>query len=406
MIQMGQSCKHKTGPLARTTFLICVTIQLVTIVNIMPSQMLGIQHGVDCNPNRNGTDGTSHNMYKREANDKLIPLKELVGTSDVTTLEEQCQGVRDRRFIKSTILPERVTHRPLRRIPNIIHVTAKSACTTLAFANNVDRWRFPNYSLYFHDEQAVDRLLSSFQTSNDFPHLAMFLTCLQSGAAKSDIWRYVVLWHYGGIYVDIDSAPGPQFQNGTAILDSDHAWFVVERTGILSQYFMAATPHHSLLYFCVHQALNRLFNDPLMALSKQYAPFVTGPGALKHAFITFQQTNGGSSTSFSGNTGNFNDTITITNNKSQEDGTFQKVRRGIYWGVGNQSVTVKGVARKTDLWIRREALTHQDKYDGYNVMGMQHFSAKSSATKQLTHSCLVHLFHQYRNATPSSSFRT
>jgi mannosyltransferase OCH1-like enzyme len=33
------------------------------------------------------------------------------------------------------------------------------------------------------------------------------MKCVTNGATKSDIWRYLVLYTYGGIYTDIDNSP-------------------------------------------------------------------------------------------------------------------------------------------------------------------------------------------------------
>jgi mannosyltransferase OCH1-like enzyme len=62
----------------------------------------------------------------------------------------------------------------------------------------IDQWRFDGYSLYFHDDVAVDRLLAKYWP--EFPQLQLMQQCSISGAAKADIWRLLVLWEYGGIY--------------------------------------------------------------------------------------------------------------------------------------------------------------------------------------------------------------
>jgi hypothetical protein len=101
----------------------------------------------------------------------------------------------------------------------------------------------------------------------------------------ADLWRYLVLYQYGGIYADIDSAPGHLFKNGTVIVDDDDAWFVVERIGTLSQYFMASSPKHPLMHLAVTVTLRRLLE--VQVIGKQYVPYVTGPGALKEAWSHF-----------------------------------------------------------------------------------------------------------------------
>ena len=102
------------------------------------------------------------------------------------------------------------TVRP-RKIPKIIHMTSKSRCFPSNFHDNIQLWQqhknLEDHSLYIHDDAAVDRLLSSSSSQGQprllhslFPHLNLARKCLRSGAGLADLWRYVVLWEYGGIY--------------------------------------------------------------------------------------------------------------------------------------------------------------------------------------------------------------
>jgi mannosyltransferase OCH1-like enzyme len=126
------------------------------------------------------------------------------------------------------------------------------------FMENINLWRFQNYFFYFHDDAAMDRLLHKYWP--EFPHLPLLQRCMVSGAAKADLWRLLVLWEYGGIYTDIDNAPGTKFQNVTVIKDSDGAWFVIELIGVLSQYFMAALPKHPYVYIAILGLLHRVLD--------------------------------------------------------------------------------------------------------------------------------------------------
>ena len=150
---------------------------------------------------------------------RRIPLEELLQSQSNMTCDPGTSG---RRLIlpssthpndsssSSSLLSSR------RRIPPMVHVTSKTRCMTPAFLDNLDKWRFPGYGFHVHDEEAMDRLLTKYWP--EFPHLQWIQQhCMISGAAKADLWRLLVLWEYGGIYTDIDNAPGKDFQNGTAI---------------------------------------------------------------------------------------------------------------------------------------------------------------------------------------------
>jgi hypothetical protein len=125
-----------------------------------------------------------------------IPLEDLILLSNPNAT---CNPGKSKKYlIDSTLLPESMTYSSQRKIPKIVHVTSKTRCMTPAFIRNIDQWRFPGYSLAFHDDVAVDRLLGKYWP--EFPHLQLFQHCSVSGAAKADIWRLLVLWEYGGIY--------------------------------------------------------------------------------------------------------------------------------------------------------------------------------------------------------------
>ena len=61
-------------------------------------------------------------------------------------------------------------------------------------------------------------------------------SCLSSGAGLADLWRYLVLWDFSGVYTDMDDSPG-QLDNGTMITDYIDALFEVDRGGFSSQYY-------------------------------------------------------------------------------------------------------------------------------------------------------------------------
>lgn len=127
-----------------------------------------------------------------------------------------------------------------RKIPKILHMTSKNKCFTQAFAENIKQWTQPGYSFVLHDDEAVDRLFHDYEW-NEFPLLKQVLTCLTGGAMKADLWRYLALWKWGGVYTDIDNAPGREwFKDGTFIEDHMDAVFEVERGGYPSQYFYAS----------------------------------------------------------------------------------------------------------------------------------------------------------------------
>jgi hypothetical protein len=166
------------------------------------------------------------------------------------------------------------------------------------------------------------------------------------------------------------------------LLDDDDAFFVIEHVGVLSQYFLAISPRHPLMYLCILISLQRIL--AMDHVGKQNIPVVTGPGALKVAFKYFMKTPPSS--------------LSIQQDDEKEQGQQQgradpptkygRVKAGKYYGVGNRSVTVVGTKDTGSKWVVRGSVDNKGK--GYQAMGMKHFS--TIAKKKFNESCLVHLW--------------
>lgn len=164
------------------------------------------------------------------------------------------------------------------------------------------------------------------------------------------------------IAADIDNAPGKEFKNGTIIEDSDEAWFVVERIGVLSQYFMASAPHHPIMFIAMTQCLSRL-TSMVDEIGTQYVPYISGPGVTKAAMMLFMKDLGE---------------------------RFQKVTAGKYEGIDGRTVTVAGSRKNSNAWIKRESITN--KKADYKAMDMKHFS--SAKNTKLKDSCYEYMYKQ------------
>ena len=185
-------------------------------------------------------------------------------------------------LIQNTHLPTSVVVHPTgRKIPKIIHITSRYRCATPAVIQNVDKWRFQNYSVYFHDDQAMDTLFTHPYTRNQFPTLREGLKCATNGATKADLWRYLVLYMYGGIYTDIDNSPTGF--NGETIQAKDDSFFAVESLGILSQFFLASSFGHPLMAKMLEVGVQQLKGT--RNVMKNFPAQNTGPG--KYMYLMY-----------------------------------------------------------------------------------------------------------------------
>lgn len=119
---------------------------------------------------------------------KIIPLPELTRSLDETLACPDSQV-----YVPDTVLDPHMAFVGGRRIPRIVHVTAKSRCLAPEFAAVLDQWRLTGHSLFFHDDDAMDALLH--RQWAEFPALNALLRCFQyGGAMKADVWRLLVMW--------------------------------------------------------------------------------------------------------------------------------------------------------------------------------------------------------------------
>ena len=282
-------------------------------------------------------------LYNDFAN--YIPLPDLVRAHDRLQEEACTDGLFPAPQTIRQLQPSSLQPEERRKIPKIVHQTGESQCLTKPFFDNCEDWTFEGYSFVFHDSQCRKRLLNKFWP--EFPHLQVafkclqnagggtcmkklkdcFLVCLRIGvlsftfsleskvltfcydericdstpalatspqlliptAAISDLWRYLVLWEYGGIYVDMDTAPGVGMNATTIPPDMDALLLKTRQgwNGLLSQYFMAMSPKHPLMFLAVYDVLEGMLN--LDDVGNFPIPQTTGPDALARAYVKFRQ---------------------------------------------------------------------------------------------------------------------
>lgn len=159
------------------------------------------------------------NSYQMDVDELL----KIVGVQDNRTCPNHTS------YESNVFLPESINV-PGRKIPNVVHMTAKERCFTESYHQNNNLWKRPGHSFFIHDNDAVYRLFYKYDW-NEFPLLNETLACINSGAMLADVWRYLLMWKFGGIYSDIDDSPGYAWANGTFIEDNMDAVFEVEGGG-------------------------------------------------------------------------------------------------------------------------------------------------------------------------------
>lgn len=87
------------------------------------------------------------------------------------------------------------------RIPHIIHQTYKSTLIPNVFADNVKSFveKNPKWTYYFWTDESARQLIK-----DKHPYLLDIWDNYQRPINRADALRYVVLYEFGGIYVDLD----------------------------------------------------------------------------------------------------------------------------------------------------------------------------------------------------------
>jgi hypothetical protein len=147
----------------------------------------------------------------------------------------------------------------------------------------LERWQkaIPSYSIFFHDDEAVNNLI--YRDWPEFPNLHETLQCVVKGAMKIDIWRQLVVYKYGGLYSDIDVYP-TGFRDDT-IEANVSAWSVSDSNGRQSQWLFAMEPRHPLAQLTVWYALERVYQHE--DISNPQPLYVTGPQVMFLAYARF-----------------------------------------------------------------------------------------------------------------------
>lgn len=229
-----------------------------------------------------------------------------------------------------------------RRIPMIVHQHARSRCLTRIFNKATVQWAFRKWSYYFHDEAAVDMLLDI-----DFPEFPLLKSvatkCLRLHHTKIELWTFVNLWVYGGLYANLNLYP-LRF-NASTILSTDDGFFLTyPKTGKLSTNVMAVSPRHPLIFFAVQRMLDNILHSDRSGMI--FASNITGARALSQALHDFQR-----------------------GQLRSSDIRFDAVIDGIVHGPFRRSIRVAGPLNGTDELVSPIFISRVRKEREYHRMG-------------------------------------
>ena len=262
---------------------------------------------------------------------------------------------------------------PKTSIPLYLRMVARTRCITENFALYMASWRANSgleLDLWTYEER--DAFLRSPAIHAAFPLLDSVLSCVRSETMTADIWRYIVLWYYGGAYADLDLFCMGSFTAGFAEASAFSGWNAREKKP--TQYFIASVALHPVMYLSAKHAIVR--TSQMAEIQEVTAALLTGPMALMCGISTFLwelkwgkcwiTTKGGGE-----------------RNKIGAPGVFKPpADRPRLQGY---SLTVIGAAA-TDELLLHEIQTRSFKKKDYAKMGMAHFIGELRMHKEMDNS--------------------
>jgi mannosyltransferase OCH1-like enzyme len=171
-------------------------------------------------------------------------------------------------------------------IPKNIFQTFKHKAFSKDFQRIVDTWKQknPDFKYYLFDDEDCEKFIkSNFETKIYNAYCKII-----PGAYKADLWRYCILYVFGGVYIDIDTmcfSPISQF------LTEDIEFMTAvdlnlnneEGTHNLFNTFIATVPRSTIMFHCIQRVVHNVENNIIPNSKLDFA----GPGVLGRAVNTY-----------------------------------------------------------------------------------------------------------------------
>jgi mannosyltransferase OCH1-like enzyme len=158
-------------------------------------------------------------------------------------------------------LPHNPVHTE-RKIPRYIFQTMETSLIPLEiYTNCQQQWILsnPNYSYFFFD--SLDR--KNFIKDNFPSYVFKMYNKLIPGAYKADLWRYCVLYKYGGCYIDVMISP---LKSLDSIIKDDDTFVashpLYKCSNCIDQGFLSSKPKNDIIFQAIkHSCININFNN-------------------------------------------------------------------------------------------------------------------------------------------------
>jgi len=171
-------------------------------------------------------------------------------------------------------------------IPRIIHQTFPKKDLPIEFANLIDNLKSdnPDYEHILYDDKDIEEFLSSNYDKEI--NRAYHKINPEYGPARSDFFRYLLLYKQGGIYIDVKTG----FKRPLREIISDDDEYLVSswpdayweprlKTGYgeYQNLFIGCTPNHPFLLAVIKQCIKNINTASQKSSGKFAVTLITGP---------------------------------------------------------------------------------------------------------------------------------
>lgn len=141
--------------------------------------------------------------------------------------------------------------------------------------------RLMSLSYDYHYVSTEDR--QTFIQKNTDDNTIQAYECLNDGAAQADLWRLLVLKHFGGIYIDIDAHL--IFPLSGIIKSKNKELFILKGAdNAYTNYFIATEKNHPILSKAIEIILDNINNGKVVCVFS-----LTGPVPFSHSIAQSKQ---------------------------------------------------------------------------------------------------------------------
>lgn len=150
------------------------------------------------------------------------------------------------------------------------HITYEYIKNNPILFNAVKSWQKPNYEYLFYDDNDCDVFMKTYFDDKTYE---AYNKCILP-VMKADLWRYCIIYIYGGIYADTDTI----LNTNPCILTNHKKLLVItpENNCHFCQWVFAAPPKSPILKEIIKLCTERLLNFTYPS-NEHFVHYLTGP---------------------------------------------------------------------------------------------------------------------------------